>query len=463
MEQSTVYDPVMSGFAYLAVLRRHLRLIAFASGDFSFNLYWQSSLFYLLFFYTEVLGLPPALAGVVALAGSVWDGAADLAIALVVESSRKGPRWFVVRAAGPLGLSFIGLYVAPTASVTALAILALAGQLLFRTFYAIANVSYSAWSVRVSSRSADRGIVAGARMIFGALAALTVTYVTTHLPHMIGGHADGRGFFASAAVLAVIGTLTLLFLVMAVHAGKQDRLPHVTTPAAVPIRGSLMALARNRSFVTLNLAALASSIAGGLLIQSVLYRFGAVGHDARTGSQALATMSIVGAACVPGWMLGGRAIGTRATWLVAAALALTALVLFATLGRSDPVATELFLVIVQVALTGFNYAFWAMLPDTVEFGELVTGVRLETTTFGAAALLQKLGVGLASALIGLTYQLTGYRMVGPGTSHAAGTALTMVAGPALFIALSVPLMLANPLRRNTHDAIVQALAERSAG
>ena len=418
-----------------------------------------------MFFYTEILGLPPALAGVVALAGSIWDGAADLAIALVVESSLKGPRWFVVRAAGPLGLSFIALYVAPTASVTTLAILALVGQLLFRTFYAIANISYSAWSVRVSSRSADRGIVAGARMIFGALAALTVTYVTTHLPHMIGGHTDAWSFFASAAVLAVVGTLTLtlLFLVVAVHDGKREMVPHVTTPAAVPIRGSLMALTRNRSFVTLNLAALASSIAGGLMIQSVLNRFGAVGPDARTGSQALATMSIVGAACVPGWMLGGRAIGTRATWLVAVALALAAFVLFATLGRFDPVATEPFLVVMQVALIGFNSAFWAMLPDTVEFGALVAGVRLETTTFGAAALLQKLGVGLASALMGLTYQLVGYRVVGPGTSHAAGTAVTMVAGPALFIALSVPLMLANPLRRNTHDAVVQALAARSAG
>lgn len=447
--------------AYLAVRRRHLGLIAFASGDFAFNLYWQSSLFYLLFFYTEVLGLPPALAGGVALAGLIWDGAADLAIALVVESTRKAPRWFVVRAAGPLGLSFLGLYVAPVAAVASLAILALAAQLLFRTFYAIANVSYSAWSVRVSNRSADRGIVAGARMIFGALAALTVTYVTTHLPQAIGGHADGWGFFASAAVLAVVGTLTLLLLVAAVHDGKRDVAPQVAMSAAISIRGSLMALVRNRSFVTLNLAALASSIAGGLLIQSVLYHFGAVGHDARTGSQALATMSIVGAACVPGWMLGGRAIGTRATWLVAAALALATFVPFAMLGRSDLVATELFLVVMQVSLTGFNYAFWAMLPDTVEFGELVTGVRLETTIFGAAALLQKLGVGLASALMGLTYQFVEYRMVGPGTAHAAGTAMTMIAGPALFIALSMPLMLANPLRRNTHDAIVEALAARN--
>ena len=452
----------MPGRLFPAVRRRHVRLIAFASGDFAFNLYWQSSLFYLLFFYTEILSLPPALAGVVALAGSVWDGAADLAIALTVESTRRTPRWFVVRAAVPLGLSFTGLYVAPTAPVAGLAVVALAAQLLFRSCYAIANVTYSAWSVRVSSQSADRGIIAGARMIFGAFAALTVTFVTTHHSRALGSRMDAGSFFASAVVLAIVGTVTLLLLVAVIRDGRRDILPQDTPGPAVPIRNSLAALTRNRSFVTLNLAALASSVAGGLLIQSVLYHFGAVAHDAPTGSQALATMSIVGAACVPGWMLLGRAIGTRAAWLVAATLALATCALFAALGRSDSVATELFLVVMQVALTGFSYAFWAMLPDTVEFGELATGIRLETTTFGAAALLQKLGVGLASALLGLTYQLVGYRVAAAGAAHAGGTVLTMVAGPALFIALSVPLMLANPLRRGTHDAIVEELAARRA-
>jgi len=36
------------------------RLLLFAFGDFAFNLYWQSIMLFLLFYYTEALGLPVA-------------------------------------------------------------------------------------------------------------------------------------------------------------------------------------------------------------------------------------------------------------------------------------------------------------------------------------------------------------------------------------------------------------------
>ncbi|WP_260582460.1 hypothetical protein [Sphingopyxis sp. PET50] len=35
------------------------RTIAFGSGDFAFNLYWQSLSLFLLFYYTEAVGLSP--------------------------------------------------------------------------------------------------------------------------------------------------------------------------------------------------------------------------------------------------------------------------------------------------------------------------------------------------------------------------------------------------------------------
>ena len=39
------------------------RLLAYAGGDFAFNLYWQSVMLYLLFYYTEAVHLPlPAAA-----------------------------------------------------------------------------------------------------------------------------------------------------------------------------------------------------------------------------------------------------------------------------------------------------------------------------------------------------------------------------------------------------------------
>jgi hypothetical protein len=41
------------------------RLLLFAFGDFAFNLYWQSIMLFLLFYYTEALGLPVTTAAAI--------------------------------------------------------------------------------------------------------------------------------------------------------------------------------------------------------------------------------------------------------------------------------------------------------------------------------------------------------------------------------------------------------------
>ena len=63
------------------------RLLLFAFGDFAFNLYWQSLMLYLLFYYTEALDLPVATAAAIYTAASIWDGIANFA-----ESARPSSK-----------------------------------------------------------------------------------------------------------------------------------------------------------------------------------------------------------------------------------------------------------------------------------------------------------------------------------------------------------------------------------
>jgi Na+/melibiose symporter-like transporter len=67
-------------------------LTLFAAGDFAFNLYWQSISLYLLFFYIDVLALPPVTAGLVFMTGTLWDAVADLAAGAVAERTRVSYR-----------------------------------------------------------------------------------------------------------------------------------------------------------------------------------------------------------------------------------------------------------------------------------------------------------------------------------------------------------------------------------
>src|SRR3954468_24469899 len=74
------------------------RSLLFASGDFACNLYWQSITFYLLFFYTDTLGLSAAVAGLITMLASVWDGIAGLVIGVAADrrSARAFVRWNAV-------------------------------------------------------------------------------------------------------------------------------------------------------------------------------------------------------------------------------------------------------------------------------------------------------------------------------------------------------------------------------
>jgi GPH family glycoside/pentoside/hexuronide:cation symporter len=433
------------------------RITLFASGDFACNLYWQSLSFFLLFFYTDALRLSPAMAGLVLLVGSVWDGIADLLVGIHAERSRRDYRWFLSAGAVPLGLGFVLLYLAPPLEGTALLGVVLATHLFFRGLYAFVNIPYSAMTARITGDSGQRALISGLRMLFGTAAALVVALGTEHVAALRAGGLGGtQGYLAAALLFGTVGA-ALLVLVGRVSPPAQGQ-----QQAQVPILAAARVLARNRAFVTLNLAMAGVGMAAAALTRSVLYYFSYVVGDEAGGPAALAMMGFAGALFVPLWMAVGARTGMRALWFASAVLGIAAVTVFAGVGGSDGRTAQLFLVVMQAALVGFNLVFWAMLPDTVEYGEHRVGVRVEALGFGVSALVQKFALGLAAALMGLVYQIVGYQPDAVQTAETVtGIRWVMLLMPALCFGLSALVMCANPLRRGAHAAIVADLAARS--
>ena len=65
------------------------RKLAIGIGDFGFNFYWQIASLYLLYFYTDVLKLPPATAGAIYMAALIWDAVLDPVVGLFVDKTRS--------------------------------------------------------------------------------------------------------------------------------------------------------------------------------------------------------------------------------------------------------------------------------------------------------------------------------------------------------------------------------------
>jgi sugar (glycoside-pentoside-hexuronide) transporter len=437
------------------------RLLLFAFGDFAFNLYWQSVMLFLLFYYTEALELPMAVAATTYMVASIWDGIANFLAGIYVDRRQDSLRFGTLLTIGsvPLALTFVLAYLPPPGSGFLGVALVFVGHLLFRTAYAAVNVPYLAMSARISPDDQDRAFVAGMRMLFGTAAAVAVALATVPLGRWLTGTTDAaRAYLGAAMMFACLGAV-ILALVGRTY--RDAAHPEHRTPAS--LGDALVSLARNKAFVTLSAAMMAMIVAITVLNKSVLYYFKYLLNDPEAGQLALASMGLVSGIAIPLWMLIGRVAGLRALWLITAGIAMVGLLLFAAIDVHEAGVMQLFLIGMQAMIVGLNFVFWAMLPNTIEYGERETGLHVEGTVFGLAALLQRIAIGIATAILGWSYVSAGFvANVAQSDETLAGMRATVVLAPLAFLGLSCVFMWLNPLGRGTHGRIVRELESEAA-
>lgn len=421
------------------------QLLLFAFGDFAFNLYWQSIMLFLLFYYTDALGIPIGIAATTYMVASVWDGIANLAAGVLVDRWHVRVRYGALMIIGaiPLGLAFVLTYMPPGTSGGWAIAWVFGAHLLFRTAYAGVNVPYLAMSARISGDPDDRAFVAGMRMLFGTAAAVLVALVTVPLGRWLTGSNAAQAYFGAAALFACVGG-AILALVGATYRESTQ----VQRPLPQDLRAIVVSLLGNRGFVALNAAMMAMVIAMTVLSKSVLYYFKYLLNDPEAGQLALASMGLVSGIAIPLWMLTGRFAGLRALWLIAAGLGMLGLAIFSQVHFHGARTMQLFLVGMQAINVGLNFVFWAMLPNTIEYGERETGLHIEGTVFGMAALLQRIAIGIATAILGWSFASAGY----VANVHQSEATLermreTVAFVPLAFLALSCVAMMLNPLGR----------------
>jgi GPH family glycoside/pentoside/hexuronide:cation symporter len=99
-----------------------------------------------------------------------------------------------------------------------------------------------------------------------------------------------------------------------------------------------------------------------------------------------------------------------------------------------------------VTIVGLNFVFWAMLPNTIEYGERETGTHVEAAVFGMAALLQRVAIGIATAILGWSFSAAGYTANVPQSADTL-TAMrnVVIVVPLAFLAMSCIAMALSPL------------------
>ncbi len=437
------------------------RKVGFTLGDYASNLYWQSVSIFLLFFYTDAVGIPAATAGLIYMVASILDAISDPVMGAIADRTRS--RWgryrpYILFGCVPLGLSFVLLYWRPPFfEGTALVLWMLFTHVVFRTAYTVVTIPYTSLNARLTDNSDERSTLAGWRMTFGVLAALTIIYFTFPLVTRFGGSSATEGFTWAAGAFAVLATAIYPFVYRVTREPPEPDEPE----SRLDMAGYWRALLPNRAFWVLIMATVAAFVCSVSLGKSVLYYFKYYLDNEPAARTALVGMSGIGLVAIPAWVWITKFIGKRNAWFAGIGAGVVMLAVFAAFDFDSAPMMTAWLLVWSFSTLGLALTFWSMLPDTVEYGEWKTGQRTESFIFGLFQFFLKVALGVGAGLFGWLLDRVGYVANAPQTPETlAGIKDIMIWLPATGFIVAGLAMLLYPMRMGTHDRIVADLAQR---
>jgi len=444
--------------------------LGYAAGDFGCNMYWQAIALFLYFFYTDVLNIPPATAGVAFGIASVYDAIADPVMGAIADRTRT--RWgrfrpYLLLGAIPLALSFVAMFHVPGLAGMALVVYATVSHVLMRTCYTIVNIPYLALSASLSSDAGERATLAGLRMVCAAAAAVLVAALMPRAVSAIGGT---QPYFVVACAIAALATIVLLGCAVSVResaaaaaapaGGGTSSVLKVAAADFVAFWGLLL---RHRPLTQVVGCIVILSIALTMFSKCLIYWFKYGLGRPDLVPVALLVPALMVFLCSPIWALLARRYSKRAAWNAGAAAAATGYLGFwLDGGHSVPLVLG-WIALVGLGLSSLFVNMWAMLPDTVEFIEWRGGARSEAKVAGFAVFAQKAALAVNAVLLGVLLEAAGYVANQPLSSATlSGIKAMMCLIPAGGVFLTVLVLWTYPISPAFHARMVEELAARRA-
>jgi len=428
--------------------------VGYGAGDFGFGLLFLTASQYLLFYYTDVLGLSPSIAGWVFGLALVWDALFDPVMGGIANRTRT--RWgryrpYILFGSVPLALSWALMFLPTELTGWALVLFAGGTHILFRTFYAATYMPYLSLSAAMTTDTNQRSSLAAYRMVGQAGAGVLAGLSTLSLAAMLGG--GQWGFFRLALIFGAVAVV----LSTVVYLTSRER---AAAPGDTPSFSAMWLMLRdNGPFWLVCAALLIGYVAGVFFNKSIPYyvKYGLERPDLIQKSLGLLALTVT--LSIPFWASVMRRTSKRGVFLVGSGIAMLA---YALLWVLPSVIFWLpLLVVLGLGTGGLYLATWAMIPDTVEYGEWKSGVRAEGALFGFVGLAQKTSLGLAAVALGQTLGAIGYQAnVAQSAGTLADLRIIMIGVPALSTAIGAGIMWFYPLNAERHGELVRKIAQR---
>lgn len=431
-------------------------------GDYAICLYWSGIGLYLLYFYTDVVGISPILAGWIYALGIGWDAITDPFMGYLAERTKTkmgSYRPFIYYGSIPLALSFVLLFWVPPFEGTILFLFLILVNLIHRSCFTIVSVPYSSLTARITNDSNERTKLTTARMISASFGTLSMSALAFPLIAYFGGADEAFGFLWLAIISGLIAIALLSVTVYSVRE-KVDEIVTSNLPNFVSITKTV---ATNYPFWIVFGCILILGSTGVMFNKNLIYfvKYGLELHEYQ--GLILGVSSGASFLSLPFWAYLALKIGKRETWLISMTIAFIGLLLFFYYPIASLNELLILLALIGVGNGAGGVLFWSMLPDTVEYGEWKSGIRTESSLYGFMTFAQKSSIAVAALILGFLLSGIGFEPNQIQSEETiSGMKFMMSWIPICGIIISLVLMYFYPISTKFHGELLQRIKERNA-
>lgn len=444
-----------------------LTLFAYGIGDFASNLCWTFVGSYLSVFYTDVVGMAPAIASAVMLIAKIWDGINDPMFGAIAErtSTKKGRfRPYIFYGAPILALLSV-LTFTTFGTGTSAVIYATATYIGCGMMYTVVNLSYGSLSTVMTTDPGDIAQLNSFRMMGTNLSAVLLNAITAPLLLRFSGGAESytADAYTKVAMIFAICSIPLFYFV---YANCKEMIKPSVNAVKVPISKSIKSVLSNRPLLLVFCIQLLAMTAFfgrmGVVIYYLMYnvqRF-----DLIAAFMSLPSLcTVIGILATKNFIMK---VGKKKMAAIGYIGAGVTLILIFIIGKTMSYGNIPLLLLLHGVYGFFCFSFpipMAMVPDAINYQEDKMGIRSDGTSYATVSLSTKFGsaFGVSGAL--LIMGMTGYIANTQQTPEALnGINLTVnLFFGLLFLCCLIPLYF-YPLNEKKSEEILESLQKKRA-
>jgi GPH family glycoside/pentoside/hexuronide:cation symporter len=431
----------------------------YSAGLFGISMVQTSVSVLLLYFYTDILHIPPASAGGIVFLGTFADAFSSVFAAWVANHHRSPLgryRPLLIGVSVPLAIFFALMFTRPDIPAAQLWIYAATTHLCYRICYAFTLAPHSALIGRLSSDADERSTIGAWKAVANNLGLMAAAYLGISTVEKLGGTDPARGFMMFGAIFGAIAGISVLYSALATR--ERAGSDHDDTGRFFPG----MALILRNSQMRLVLVSTLIFFAGYMLMNSgVVYFFKYILMRPQEAKFAVVAIGVGGIVMPPLWSAAIRSTSKARIWAagcIVMAAAFLSIYIFG-IAASVPILLAYFLIGAGKSAVIVN--FYAMTADAVDYGHWKLGARAEAYSFGFLSLANKAGTAIGGGLLGLLLDWSGLVVNGQQTDQTLGRLwLVICVGPAALALASAAVVVFFSVTASKHREIVKTLQAR---